>query len=1097
MNLGLSGRLTRATIRSPLTPLFLLAALAAGLVALLTIPREEEPQISVPMVDIIVQANGLKAPDAVELVTKPLEAIVKPIAGVEHVYSQTQDDQAVVTVRFVVGTNEDDAVLRVNDKIRANFDKIPIGIPEPLIVGHGINDVAAVVLTLSPLPAAAAQWTDKDLYDLATKLRSELVKVDDVGTSYIVGTSAEEIRVEPDPEKLSLFGVTLQQLVAKVRDANRAFVAGSVRDAGLTRTLAAGQTLRGVPDIGLLLLTSRDGRPVYVRDVARVVIGASTVDSRVWNLTPAAQGDAANGGARDWDRVPAVSLAFAKRAGANAVVVTRDIVARAHALQGRLIPPDIRVQVTRDYGSTANDKANELLFHLGLATVSIVVLIAVAIGWREAVVTLVVIPTTILLTLFSAKLMGYTINRVSLFALIFAIGILVDDAIVVVENIARHWAMRTGRSRMQAAIEAVAEVGNPTVVATLTVIAALLPMLFVSGLMGPYMAPIPANASAAMLFSFFVAMVVAPWLMCRLRPERSGPDAAAPIAGQAEFVPAASPGFDHDLATHHEGRLGRIYRAVATPLLRTRTRAWVFLIGVGLATVAACALFYTESVTVKLLPFDNKSELAVELNLPEGSSLEDTERALFAVARIARALPELRSVQAYAGTAAPFNFNGLVRHYYMRQSPELGDLQLNLVDKAERERSSHAIALDLRQRLRSVQLPENSTLQVVEVPPGPPVLATLLAEIYGPDAQTRRAVAEEVKALFKSVPYIVDVTDSYGHPRPRLRISIDQDDLEYFGVEQSDVYDTIQALFGGVPVGYSHRGEERDPIAIRIGLPKRELSWDARLASTPVPANTLPGNKTVVELGQVVRAQTEFGTPVLFRRDGHFADMVMGELAGAFEAPIYGMLAVDQAIAAHDWGNLPKPDISLRGQPTDESHPTLLWDGEWEITYVTFRDMGAAFAVAMLGIYILVVAQFRSFKLPLVILTPIPLTLIGIVPGHWLFHAPFTATSMIGFIALAGIIVRNSILLVDFVRHGQTAGRSLRAVLLDAGAIRFKPILLTALSAMIGAATILTDPIFQGLAISLLFGLASSTLLTVLVIPAIYVVLRDAEGTAA
>jgi multidrug efflux pump subunit AcrB len=1087
MNPGFSGRLTRATIRSPLTPLFLLAALAAGMVALLTIPREEEPQISVPMVDIIVQANGLKAPDAVELVTKPLEAIVKPIAGVEHVYSQTQDDRAVVTVRFNVGTNEDAAILRVDDKIRANLDKIPVGIPMPLIVGRGINDVAVVVLTLSPQPAAASQWTDKDLYDVAIKLRTELTKVDNIGTSYIVGTGPEEIRVEPDPEKLSLFGVTLQQLIGKVRDANREFVAGDVREAGLMRTLAAGQTLRGVPDIGLLLLTTRDSRPVYVRDVAKVVIGPSTVEDRVWNLTPNQPG---------WDHVPAVSLALAKRAGANAVVVSQDILQRVASLQGRLIPPDLRVEVTRNYGKTANDKANELLFHLGLATVSIVVLIAVAIGWREAVVTLVVIPTTILLTLLSARLMGYTINRVSLFALIFAIGILVDDAIVVVENIARHWAMRDGRSRMQGAIEAVAEVGNPTVVATLTVIAALLPMLFVSGLMGPYMAPIPENASAAMLFSFFVAIVVAPWLLYKLHPDEPGV-AAARRDGEVEFLPARKPSIEHDLAVHHEGRLGRIYRAVARPLLRSRARAWTFLLVVGVATIVACALFYTKNVTVKLLPFDNKSELAVELNLPEGSTLEATERNLFAAAAIATGLPEVRSIQAYAGTAAPFNFNGLVRHYYMRESPELGDLQINLSDKADRPRGSHEIALDLRRRLGALKLPEGSTLQVAEVPPGPPVLATLLAEIYGPDATTRRAVAEQVKALFKSVPFIVDVTDSYGHPPPRLRISIDQDELEYFGVEQSDVYDTIQALFGGVPVGYSHRGEDRDPIAIRIGLPKNDLSWDERLAATPVPANTLPGSNTVVELGEVVRADNEVGSPVLFRRDGHFADMVMGELAGEFEAPIYGMLAVDEAIAAHDWGTLPRPAISIRGQPLDESHPTLLWDGEWEITYVTFRDMGAAFGVAMLGIYILVVAQFRSFRLPLVILTPIPLTLIGIVPGHWLFNAPFTATSMIGFIALAGIIVRNSILLVDFVRHGARSGMTLREVLLDAGAIRFKPILLTALSAMIGAATILTDPIFQGLAISLLFGLASSTLLTVLVIPAIYVVLRDAEQVTA
>jgi multidrug efflux pump subunit AcrB len=1088
VKLGLSGNLTRATIRSPLTPLFLLAALAAGMVALLTIPREEEPQISVPMVDIMVSANGLRAPDAVELVTKPLEAIVKAIPGVEHVYSQTQDDQVLVTARFDVGTNEDDAVLRVDDKIHANLDKIPLGIPQPLVVGHGINDVAIVTLTLSPSPAAAGNWNAQSLSDLAGKLRSELIKTDGIGTSYLVGAGPEQIRIEPDPEKLALFGVTLQQLVAKVQGANTEFVAGAVRDAGTERTLAAGQTLFGVPDIGLLLLTTRDGRPVYVRDVARVVVAASTTDSRAWNLTKPKQ--AAQPG---WDRAPAVTLALAKRAGTNAVVVADSIVRRVDTLCGRLIPADIRVEVTRDYGATANDKANELLFHLALATVSIVILIAFAVGWREAVVTLVVIPTTILLTLFSAKLMGYTINRVSLFALIFAIGILVDDAIVVVENIARHWRMTDSRPRMQAAIEAVAEVGNPTVVATLTVIAALLPMLFVSGLMGPYMAPIPANASAAMLFSFFVAMVVAPWLMLKLSRERAFPASAAARADEASFLPVTAPAIEQDLGHHGSDRLGRLYRLVAEPVLRTRRRAWTFLVLVLVAMLAACVLFYAENVTVKLLPFDNKSELALELNLPEGSTLEDTERTLLAAAAIVRQIPEAQSVQVYAGTAAPYDFNGLVRHYYRRQSPELGDLQINLSDKSVRDRSSHAIALDLRHRLAALGLPADATIQVVEVPPGPPVLATLLAEIYGPDEATRLAVAQEVKSLFKSIPFIVDVTDSYGHPRPRLRIAIDQDQLEYFGVEQGDVYSTIQALFGGIQVGYSHRGEERDPIEITVGLPKRDLTWNQRLASIPVPANTLPGSNAVVELGQVVHADRELGSRVLFRRDGHFADMVLGELAGEFEAPIYGMLAVDNAIAHHDWGKLPRPTISFRGQPQDESRTTLLWDGEWEITYVTFRDMGAAFGVALLGIYILVVAQFRSFKLPLVILTPIPLTLIGIVPGHWIFSAPFTATSMIGFIALAGIIVRNSILLVDFVRHGGGGGRTLRDILLDAGAIRFKPILLTALSAMIGAATILTDPIFQGLAISLLFGLASSTLLTVLVIPAIYIVLRDPE----
>ena len=1065
MKLGLSGRLTQATIRSPLTPLFLLAALAVGLVALLTIPREEEPQISVPMVDIWVNADGLKARDAVELVTKPLEAIIKGIDGVEHVYSQTVDDRVLVTARFLVGTNADDAILRVHEKIRANLDRIPVGIPEPLIVGRGINDVAVVVLTLSPKPQAAARWNDKDLYELGGKLQSELVKTDNVGLTYISGGNPQQIRVEPDPEKLALYGVTLQQLVDKVRGANRSFQSGSVRDNDVMRNVAAGQTLIGIPDIGLLLIATRDNRPVYVRDVASVIMGPSPQEHRVWMETP--------GRSSHWDRVPAVSVAFAKRAGANAVVVAEDLLARLKSVEGRLVPADVNVTVTRNYGETANDKANELLFHLALATVSIVVLIAFAIGWREALVTLVVIPTTILLTLFASKTMGYTINRVSLFALIFAIGILVDDAIVVVENIARHWAMKDGRARMTAAVEAVAEVGNPTVVATLTVVAALLPMLFVSGLMGPYMAPIPANASAAMLFSFFVAMVIAPWLMLRLHPQASSPH-------------------EHE-AAHGEGLLGRLYRRLAAPVVRSRRSAWIFLIGVGMATLLSCMLFVTKSVTVKLLPFDNKSEMSVVIDLPKGATLEDTERTLFSIADVARQLPEVRSIETYAGTPAPFNFNGLVRHYYIREAPELGELHLNLAPIAERKRASHTIALDLRGRMKSLTLPPGTVARVVEVPPGPPVLATLLAEVYGPDLTTRRAVAAELKKIFGSVPYIVDIDDSIGKPQPRLRISIDQDRLEYFGVEQRDVYDTIRALFGGTAVGYSYRGEGRDPIEIVVRLPKRDLSWSELLASTPIPANTVPGNKTVVELGDVVHVTDEMGSPTIFRRDGRFTDMVMAELAGAYEAPIYGILDVDKRIAVHDWGALERPTIRFHGQPEDESKPTILWDGEWEITYVTFRDMGAAFMVAIVGIYILVVAQFGSFKLPLVILTPIPLTLIGIILGHWLFGAPFTATSMIGFIALAGIIVRNSILLVDFIRHGAGKGRTLREVLLEAGAVRFKPILLTALAAMIGAATILLDPIFQGLAISLLFGLASSTLLTVLVIPAIYVALRDAD----
>ena len=1060
MKLGIAGGLTRAFIQSPLTPLFLLAALAVGLVALLTLPREEEPQISVPMVDIIVRADGLKAEDAVKLVTEPLESIVKSIDGVEHVYSQTRDDNVMVTARFLVGTSSDAAILRVHEKLRANLNRIPVGIPEPLIVGRGIDDVAIVVLTLSPKPEVAGQWSANAVSRVARELQVELAKLDDIGLTYIVGNQPEEIRVQPDPERLSLHDITLQQLQGKIAAANRSFEAGQVRADGRQVSVMGGQTLQSPSEIANILLTARDGRPVYVRDVADVILASDSREARVADVR-LVDGRIVS--------VPAVSVALAKRPGTNAVAIAERITERLHEIEGSLIPEDLVVQVTRNYGETANEKANELLFHLGLATVSIVLLVAFSIGWREALVVAVVIPTTILLTLFAARVMGYTLNRVSLFALIFSIGILVDDAIVVIENISRHWAMKDGRSRVDAAVDAVAEVGNPTIVATLTVVAALLPMLFVSGLMGPYMSPIPANASAAMIFSFFVAVIVTPWLMLK-------------------FGGGQGSGAHHGAADG--GILGRIYLAFARPILKSKARSWVFLILVGIATLGSLVLFYTKDVTVKLLPFDNKSELQVVADLPEGSSLEETSRLLTEIAAVALAIPEVKSVQTHAGEAAPFNFNGLVRHYYMRNAPELGDVQITLAEKSSRDRASHAIALELREKLRALDLKPGTAIKVVEPPPGPPVLATLLAEIYGPDAETRRRTAEKVREAFAKVPFVVDIDDSFGQQMPRLRIAIDQDNLEYQKVEESDVYDTLQGLFAQRTVGYSHRGGGRQPIPITLGLEKSEKRIDERALSTPVPANALPGDRGVVELGDVVSLRQELSSFPIFRHNGRPAEMVTAELAGAYEAPVYGMIEVGRALDEVDWTGLEKPVIALHGQPVDDSKPVLLWDGEWEVTWVTFRDMGGAFLVALLGIYILVVAQFGSFKLPLVILTPIPLTLIGIMLGHWMFGAAFTATSMIGFIALAGIIVRNSILLVDFVKHANMPEADLREVLLSAGAIRFKPILLTAIAAMIGAAVILTDPIFQGLAISLLFGLASSTLLTVLVIPAIYMVLR-------
>lgn len=1055
--LGIAGWLTRAFITSPLTPLFLMASLAVGLIALGALPREEEPQISVPLVDIHIQAAGLKADDAVKLVTEPMETIVKGIDQVEHVYSDTRDDGVMVTARFQVGVSADTAILRVRDKILANMDRIPVGIPQPLVVGRGINDVAIVSLSFSPV--AGTDMGAADITRVVRELEVELAKIENVGLTYVIGATTEALRVNPKPDRLALYGITLQQLVGKVQGANSASPAGRVRDARAQLGLILGKTLSTPEEIGNLELTARDGRTVYVRDVADVAYVADNDEKHVASLTRTADGQL--------QRSPTVTLAVAKRAGANAVVVAEDILHRVEALQGRLIPDSLHMEITRNYGETAEEKANELLFHLALATVSIVVLVWLAIGWREAVVVAIVIPVTILLTLFAAYIMGYTLNRVSLFALIFSIGILVDDAIVVIENIARHWGMQDGRSRMQGAIDAVAEVGNPTIVATLTVVVALLPMLFVSGLMGPYMSPIPANASAAMIFSFFVAVMITPWLMLK-------------IAGRAPLHHGPAEGGVPG------GKMGRGYAALARPLLRSKGRAWLFLLVVIALSFGSLGLLYTKDVTVKLLPFDNKSELAVVVDLPEGSSVEATDNVVQQAARIAMDMAEVRSAQTHSGTAAPFNFNGLVRHYYLRQNPEMGEVQLNLAPKHDRSRTSHDIALDLRTRLDAVVAPMGTVIKVVEPPPGPPVISTLLAEVYGPTPEARRAAAAQIRRAFEEVPFIVDVDDSYGQQPQRLRAQLSPQELDYYRVQEADALDTLRLLNTDVTVGYSHRGDGRYPLPIIVGRERAERVMDGETLSTPVPANALPGGRGVVELGDVVQLSAEPASFPIFRHNGRDTIMVTGELAGDFEAPLYGMLAVAEKLDAMDWPEGTKPVIRLNGQPEDTSQPVLLWDGEWEVTWVTFRDMGSAFAVALLGIYILVVAQFGSFRLPLVILTPVPLTFLGIMGGHWLFGAPFSATSMIGFIALAGIIVRNSILLVDFIRHAKPGQPVTLDVLIEAGATRFKPILLTAIAAMIGAAVILVDPIFQGLAISLLFGLLSSTALTVLVIPAIY-----------
>lgn len=1052
-----SGAITRYFIRSPLTPLLLGAILVVGMLALINLPREEEPQISVPMVDIMVRADGLKALDAKELVTKPLETIIKTIPGVEHVYSQTADDQVMLTARFFVGSSADDAVLRVHDRIRAHLSEIPHGIEMPAIIGKGIDDVAILVLTLSPKPEAAARWNDTHLYELALQLQEELIKTKEIGASYLVGGRPRQLRIEPLPEKMSLYGITLDQLVAKAKNADRSLVSGTVRGQNASFTVLAGQTLQSTTDLGTLLISTRDGKPVYLRDVARIVSGGKPLESRAWFI---AKTDGKLG-----EALPAVSLALSKRSGANAVTIASEVNERLASLRGTLLPRDMDVTITRDYGKTASEKSNRLMEDLMGATISVIVLVTLAIGWREGVVVLFVIPATVLATLFIAWIAGFTINRVSLFALIFSIGILVDDAIVFTENIVRRWKEAPQDDPVETAISAVVEVGNPTIMATFTIVLALLPMLFVSGLMGPYMSPIPINASVAMVLSLLVAFTVVPWLLLKFR------------GGLAHAHSHHSP---------HGGGLGRIYRRYATPIIMSRKKSKRLLQVTALATLLACGLFATKSVVVKMLPFDNKSELLVQADLPEGATLESTDRALRAISRALANVPELKDMQLYVGAGAPFNFNGLVRHSYLRNKPELGELQMNLLPKSERKRSSHQIALDVRTRINALAMPAGTVLKVLEVPPGPPVMATLLAEIYGPTAEVRRATAEKVKEAFHQVDYITDIDDSYGTAPERIRLTVNADKLDSYHVEEQAIYDTIQVLLGGVRVGYSHRGDGSSPIEIAVELPKEAKQLNARLLSTPVPA---AGGKTV-ELGELVTVTREPASYTIFRHNGYDTDMVMAEMAGRYEAPLYGMLAVDDILRGMTWEGGVAPHISMHGQPMDESKTSLLWDGEWEITYVTFRDMGAAFMVALLGIYALLVAQFKSFRTPVVVLVPVPLVLLGIILGHWLLGVTFTATSMIGMIALAGIVVRNSLLLVEFIRHQLAIGVPLQAALIEAGSIRITPILLTAVAAMIGALFMFSDPIFQGLATSLFFGLMSSTVLTLIAIPAVYIVAK-------
>ncbi len=1070
-NLGIAGRIAQAFIQSPMTLLILVVSVILGGMALSKMPQEEDPQITVPFVDIFVPTPGIKAEDVVELVTKPFEDIIKGIDNVEHIYSMTRDDGLAITVRFDTGFDDDAAVARVNDAIDANRYRVPKNVPEPLVIGRSIDDVAVVVLTLSPMPGNEGRWGSESLYDLAEELKHELIKVNDVGLTYIIGGHPRELRIEPDPELLSLFGVTLNQVVEKVRNANQAFLSGSLRNIDRLSPVIAGQTLQSTTDIGLLVITTVDGRPVYLRDVARVTIDGGLGDYRVSQLLPLADDPGS------YERLPAVSLAIGKRNGANGVAISEDVLARLEMVRGRLIPDGVQVEVTRDYGETAGHKSREMMLHLILATGAIVIIMGAFLGWREGIVVLLVIPSTILLTFFTCWLLDVTLNRLTMYGIIFSIAILADDAIVVIENISRHWKMLNGRTWAQATVDAVSEVGNPTIIATFTVVAALLPMLFINGFIAPFLEPIPIAACAAMIFSLLLAVTVVPWAMLKLRH-----------SGGAEQTEDQEEASEADIIAAHGGMFGRAFRKLAGGMLLTPGRAKLTVAAIILLTLLSFLMPYYKLVLFKIMPFDDKQDIQIQFDLPEGSTLEATERLIVEAASLIGDIPEIQNMQIYAGVAGPFHFFGLVRQDYLRNSPEMGELRIRLSSTWERDRESHPIAMEIRQRLKALPLPEHTTIELVESPPGPPAPYIVLAEVYGPDAETRRATTRKIQQAIDQIPALAESDNSLGNPQTRLRIAIDQESLEFHQVDEGVVYGTLAALLQGQDLGYSYQGDGRNPIPIVLRQPKESLFLGERILSTPIA--TMNGETR--ELGDVVNITTELASYPIYRRDGRFADLVTASIRGEHrDAPMYALYDVEQIINAMDWPDGEPPEVRYFDQPEDESKSTLLWMGEWDVTKETFTELGGAFGFAILGIYVLVVGHFGSFKTPLVVLLPVPLGLSGIILGHWIMDATYSMPSTIGLIALSGIVVRNSILLIEFIHMQCREGVPMRKAALEAGAIRAKPIILTAIAGMAGSAFILPDAMLHGMGVALIFGLASSTVFTLLIVPAMYVWLRD------
>ncbi len=1051
--LGLSGSVAKRFLDTEITPLLALLGLLMGLFAVLVTPREEEPQIDVTMANVFVPFPGATAAEVEQLVATPAEQVMSELPGVEHVYSVSRPGMAVLTVQFEVGERRGDAIVRLYNQVFSHGDWFPqnLGVGRPLVRPMGIDDVPIVALTL---------WTADEtrgahqLKQVAQALEAELKRVPGTRDIYTLGGPERAVRVLLDPQRMAGHGIAMSDLRNALAASNVASEAGSLVRDGREISVRAGEFLlapRQVAELVVALRPSENGpgKPVYLADVADVRLGPDHPEQLVWH-------------GEQGQRHPAVTIAIAKKTGSNAVRIADALIARVADLRGTLIPEGVEVAVTRNYGETANDKAQTLMLKLAFATAVVIALVAFALGLKEAFIVGFAVVVTLAITLFASWAWGFTLNRVSLFALIFSIGILVDDAIVVVENIHRHLALGA-RNLLEAIPRAVDEVGGPTILATFTVIAALLPMAFVSGLMGPYMSPIPINASMGMLISLAVAFVVTPWMSYKLLKNRA----------------------HHAEEEQREGRMHRFFARIMTPFLRGREGRWARLglfFAMLLLIAGSVSLAAVQSVVLKMLPFDNKSEFQIVVDMPEGTALEETQRVLDALGDELATVPEVRDYQTYAGTAAPINFNGLVRQYYLRSGANVGDIQVNLLDKRQRERKSHDIALSVRGPLQRVGERFGANVKIVEVPPGPPVMAPLVVEIYGPEYAGQIALAQTVREQLAATADIIDIDDSVEAPAQKLILAVDRRKAALLGVSQRAVAASVAAALSGEDIGYLRDPQAKYALPVRMELPEWSKSRIERVLALKVRSQS----GALVPLSEVVTVRDSTLERSIYHKDLLPVVFVTADMAGPLDSPLYGMFEVFFNIDELDETPQGISAQHLIDQPQNTWAYSIKWDGEWQITYETFRDMGLAYAVGMILIYLLVVAQFRSYLVPLIIMAPIPLTIIGVMPGHALLGAQFTATSMIGMIALAGIIVRNSILLVDFINQQLAEGVEFQAAVINAAAVRTQPIVLTALAAMLGAFFILDDPIFSGLAVSLIFGILVSTVLTLVVIPVLY-----------